>query len=214
MKAILFDLDRTLHDRDASVLAFLEMQHQKLNALHHTSIPRAYIDRFIELECKGYVWKDKVYSSLAEEYSLPLSAEDLLHDYRTNFHSHCLEMDGAAETLHLIKAKGYKLGMITNGRTDVQNGTIDALGLRDYFDMILISEEAGVKKPDVKIFEMAAEALNVSPSECLYVGDHYENDAAAAMSAGMKAAWLADGDSPETKADIKVGSLAELRKHL
>ena len=156
MKAILFDLDRTLHDRDASVLQFLKAQHQKLNSLHHTVIPSTYIDRFIELECKGYVWKDKVYASLAEEFSLPLSPKELLEDYLTGFHQHCLKMDGASTVLHFLKSAGYKVGMVTNGMTDVQNNTINALGIRAYFDTIVISEEAGLKKPDPAIFHLAA----------------------------------------------------------
>ncbi|WP_113927679.1 HAD family hydrolase [Bacillus sp. P14.5] len=145
MKAILFDLDRTLHDRDSSVLAFLKAQHQNLNSMDTLPIPPSFIDRFIELECKGYVWKDKVYAALTKEFNLPLSPEELLHDYRTGFHQHCLEMEGASDILGVLKSSGYKLGMITNGQTDVQNKTIDVLGLRDYFDCIIISEEAGVK---------------------------------------------------------------------
>jgi putative hydrolase of the HAD superfamily len=216
MRAILFDLDRTLHDRDTSVLEFLKFQHQKLNRLHDTVIPPSYIDRFIELECRGYVWKDKVYTALAEEFSLPLSPEELLYDYRSNFHQHCREMSGASELLNVLKLSGYKLGMITNGKTDIQNQTIDALGIRSYFDSIIISEETGLKKPDVKIFEMAAEALSVSPSDCLYVGDHYENDVIAARNAGMKAAWLTeDGLAAEGHtANITITSLARLAEAL
>jgi putative hydrolase of the HAD superfamily len=216
MKAILFDLDRTLHDRDASVLSFLKMQHQKLNTLHDSPIPVTYIDRFIELERKGYVWKDKVYTALSEEFNLPLSPEELLHDYLTSFHRHCLEMDGASDILDFSISMGYRLGMITNGQTDMQNRTINALGLRGYFDAIIISEEAGVKKPDPAIFEMAAEALNVTPSDCLYVGDHYENDVAAACKAGMNAAWLEEEGFPikGCAAHMRITSLAGLRKHI
>jgi putative hydrolase of the HAD superfamily len=216
MRAILFDLDRTLHDRDTSVLEFLRFQHTKLNRLHDTVIPPSYIDRFIELECRGYVWKDKVYTALSEEFSLPLSPEDLLYDYRRNFHQHCREMGGASDILNVLKLSGYKLGMITNGKTDVQNQTIDALGIRSYFDSIIISEEAGIKKPDVRIFEMAAEALNVFPSDCLYVGDHYENDVIAARNAGMKAAWLTEDGLPAEghTANITITSLARLAEAL
>ncbi|MGM0846740.1 MAG: HAD family hydrolase [Bacillota bacterium] len=216
MKAILFDLDRTLHDRDASVLQFLKVQHQRLNEIHHSSIPYAYIDRFIELECNGYVWKDKVYSALSDEFSLPLTPQELLHEYETGFHPHCLEIDGASSLLNLLKKNGFKVGLVTNGMTDMQNNTINSLGIRAYFDSIIISEEAGIKKPDPAIFKMAAELLETSPSECLYVGDHYENDIAAAHKAGMKAAWLSDCELPaeEHEADLKISSLSELRRYL
>ncbi|WP_409252619.1 HAD family hydrolase [Bacillus sp. SCS-153A] len=216
MKAILFDLDRTLHDRDASVIQFLQAQHQRLNSLHHTAIPTTYIDRFIELECNGYVWKDQVYASLANEFNLPLSPEELLEDYLVGFHQHCRVMEGASDILSSLRSAGYKLGMITNGKTGVQNNTINSLGIRKYFDCIIISEEAGIKKPDPDIFTLAAEALNVTPSECLYVGDHYENDVKAARVSGMKAAWLTGIDSipDELDADLVVSSLFELQGFL
>ncbi|WP_456272677.1 HAD family hydrolase [Bacillus sp. AK031] len=216
MKAILFDLDRTLHDRDASVLRFLKAQHQSLNELQTAGVPSSYIDRFIELECKGYVWKDKVYSQLAGEFNLPLSPSELLQDYLTGFHRHCREMEGTSLLLPFIREAGFKVGMITNGMTDVQNNTIDALGIRPHFDCIIISEEAGMKKPDPRIFIMAAEALGVSPSDCLYVGDHYENDVAAARQAGMKAAWLVVDEAVQERpqADIVISTLNELQEHL
>ncbi|MGD6805031.1 HAD family hydrolase [Rossellomorea vietnamensis] len=216
MNAILFDLDRTLHDRDASVLQFLKAQHRYLNELQHSAIPYTYIDRFIELECRGYVWKDKVYSTLAQEFSLPLTPEELLLEYVAGFHLHCQEIDEASALLDFLKTKGYKIGMVTNGMSDIQNKTIDSLGIRSYFDTIIISEEAGIKKPDPAIFNMAAEVLGTAPSECLYIGDHYENDILAAQKAGMKAAWLTEDESAvsEHVADLKISSLGELKGYL
>lgn len=214
MKAVIFDLDRTLHDRDASLLAFLKTQHQSLN--RGQGVPVSYIDRFIELECKGYVWKDKVYRALTSEFDLPLTSEELLQDYLAGFHRHCREVEGASSLLSFLKSEGYKVGMVTNGMTDVQNNTIDALGIRSHFDSIIISEEAGIKKPDPEIFELAARSLAVSPPECLYAGDHYQNDVLAARQAGMKTAWLLSGGEEiiDNKADVAVTSLADLRKYL
>jgi len=59
VKAALFDLDGTLLNRDASVQRFIENQYERLHkSLHH--IPKQqYTSRFIELDCRGYVWKDK-----------------------------------------------------------------------------------------------------------------------------------------------------------
>ena len=216
MKAVLFDLDRTLHDRDASVLQFLQAQYQSLNELYGAAVPPSYIDRFIELECKGYVWKDKVYTQLVEEFNLPISPDELLQEYVTGFHLYCREMEGTSLLLPFIKKTGYKVGMITNGMTGVQNDTIDALNIRSHFDSIIISEEAGLKKPDPRIFELAADSLAVPPADCLYVGDHYENDIAAARKAGMKTVWLVEDTAFQEapQADIVISSLYELKEHL
>lgn len=63
IKAVIFDLDGTLLNRDESVKKFIDNQYERLNKrVNH--IPKdEYITRFIELDNRGYVWKDKVYQS-------------------------------------------------------------------------------------------------------------------------------------------------------
>lgn len=64
------------------------------------------------------------------------------------------------------------------------------MGIRDLFDFILVSEEAGVKKTDHRIFELAMNKLGLSPEQCLYIGDHPKNDIEGAGLAGMKTIWF------------------------
>lgn len=75
IKAVIFDLDGTLLDRDASLEKFVEAQYNRLNEwLGH--IPESqFAERFIELDARGYVWKDKVYRQLAEEFRLKICCE-------------------------------------------------------------------------------------------------------------------------------------------
>jgi len=70
IKAVIFDLDGTLLDRDSSLKLFVQDQYKRYSKeLAH--IPKQeYISRFIELDHKGYVWKDKVYQQLLAEYDL------------------------------------------------------------------------------------------------------------------------------------------------
>src|SRR5204863_386245 len=95
----------------------------------------------------------------------------------------------AASTLKALRAQGKRLGVITNGRQAIQNGTIDALGLRPLVDAVLISEAEGVRKPSQAMFERAAARLGVGVAECCHVGDHPDVDVAGARAAGMKAVW-------------------------
>ncbi|MCI0712711.1 MAG: HAD-IA family hydrolase, partial [Chloroflexi bacterium] len=71
--------------------------------------------------------------------------------------------------------------------------TIDALGIRKYMDVILISEKVGIRKPDRRIFDMALAQLGVSASEAMFVGDNPDSDIRGAMQAGIAAVWLSDG---------------------
>ncbi|WP_313957655.1 HAD hydrolase-like protein [Paenibacillus sp. Y412MC10] len=69
IKGVLFDLDGTLLDRDASLLRFTEDQYERFPELQRVDRDQ-YIRRFVELDARGYVWKDKVYEQLVREMDL------------------------------------------------------------------------------------------------------------------------------------------------
>lgn len=208
IKAILFDLDGTLLNRDASLLQFARDQYDRLQARLAGISKEEYVTNLIELDCRGYVWKDEVYRRLVSTFGFQIGWEELLTDYKENFHRHCIpfrHMDEMFEGL-----KDYKLGMITNGLQDVQFSNIQALGLDTIMDAILISEAEGVAKPDPEIFRRAAGRLSVSPSECVFVGDHPEKDIQAARNAGMLAVWKRDPLYEAPEANYIVEDLADL----
>ncbi|MED4390441.1 MULTISPECIES: HAD family hydrolase [Priestia] len=193
IKAVIFDLDGTLLDRDSSLKHFIQDQYERYSKeLAH--IPKQkYISRFIELDQKGYVWKDKVYQQLLNEYDLSnLTWEEMLDDYLHYFPAHCVPFLHMEHVLKELKKKGLLLGMITNGFTDFQWMNIKALRIDHYFDTILVSEQEGIKKPHKDIFLRALKALDVSAEESVYIGDHPENDVLGARGAGIHAVWKKD----------------------
>ncbi|PGT90400.1 MULTISPECIES: HAD family hydrolase [Bacillaceae] len=188
IRAVLFDLDGTLLNRNLSLRKFIEDQHIRLN-LKHIPIDQ-YISRFIKLDQHGYVWKDKVYAKLIEELKIKdLTASQLLKDYLSFFPRHCTPFDNLEKMLVTIKQQNIKLGMISNGFSQFQMDNIKALKIDHYFDTILISEYEGIKKPDREIFMRGLSKLGVSPKESIFVGDHPVNDIEAAKKAGMKTIW-------------------------
>ena len=60
IKAVLFDLDGTLLDRDASLRLFVRGQYHRISQLQAVD-QENYAQRFIELDHHGFVWKDQVY---------------------------------------------------------------------------------------------------------------------------------------------------------
>ncbi|WP_274308477.1 HAD family hydrolase [Solibacillus daqui] len=211
MKAILFDLDGTLLNRDASVKVFVEKQYERLhNYVGH--IPKEqYTERFIELDQRGYVWKDKVYAQLVQEFAITnITSEQLLEDYLHEFKYSCVAFPNLIELLEALKKAHYKLGIITNGYGQFQMDNIKALQIEHYFDVILVSEWEGMKKPDERIFLKAVGQLQVTPSESVFVGDHPENDVKAARRIGMKGVWKKDDQWDDVLADAVIEDLLEL----
>jgi putative hydrolase of the HAD superfamily len=212
VKAVLFDLDGTLLDRDTSVEQFISAQYDRLtDNLSH--IPKNdYMTRFIELDCHGHVWKDKVYQTLVAEFTIKnISWQELLEDYKLQFQYHCVPFKFLFEMLDKLKHQGYLLGIITNGRGQFQARAIEGLGIRDYFDTVLISEVEQIRKPQVEIFQKAMKQLSVSASDSVFVGDHPEADIAGAKGAMMKTIWKRNSFWSEAKeADAIIDELKEI----
>jgi len=192
MKAILFDLDETILNRESSLLAFLNDQYERFHSVWGHIEKSQLIKRIVELDARGYVWKDKVYAQLIEEYKLDISVEELLNDYTERFQYFVIGFPKYKEVLNEIKKHGYMLGMITNGKDGFQRANIRGLGIENLFDVIVVSEEVGMKKPDKNIFEYALAKLQVSPKEALFIGDNTTNDVEAAINVGMIGIWKRD----------------------
>lgn len=211
IRAILFDLDRTLLDRDASLELFIDDQYDRFYE-HLKGIPKAdYRSTLLSLDQKGYVPKNVVYSQIVERYYLNAEmSQQLFEDYHTAFKRHCVPFEGLDELFEALKAKGFKLGMITNGRGAFQMENICALGIEDDFEVILISELEGVKKPDPNIFLTALERLGVSAEESVFVGDHLENDVFAAERMGMIGVWKKAKEEASNDVSYIIEDLQEL----
>ncbi|MBB2482952.1 HAD family hydrolase [Bacillus sp. APMAM] len=211
VKAAIFDLDGTLLNRDESVKMFIHSQYNKFKKILGHIPKEIYITRFLELDNHGYVWKDKVYQQLVDEYKITeISWEELLYDYICTFKHHCVSFPNLISMLEDLKRMDLKFGMITNGKGQFQLGNIKALGIEKYFDTILISEWEGIKKPDPQIFKKALAQLNVSPKESIFVGDHPENDVKASRNVGMIGIWKKNCSEGNIEADFTIHDLGEL----
>jgi putative hydrolase of the HAD superfamily len=98
----------------------------------------------------------------------------------------------AIATIGAVRAaqKHRKIGVVTNGPTDVQRQKIDLLDLRPHVDFFVISDEFGYWKPDREIFDEALRLGSATPGESVFIGDSAEHDIAGAQSAGIPAIWI------------------------
>lgn len=117
------------------------------------------------------------------------------------------------EVLTVLR-KRFRLGVISNGPSDLQRYKLKLFDLEREFDPIVISGEIGVAKPDPAIFRYALELANVSPGEALYVGDSPIYDIAGAKRVRMQMVWVNRNGLPienlEIKPDEVIRDLREL----
>jgi putative hydrolase of the HAD superfamily len=211
VKAVFFDLDGTLLDRNASLVKFIDGQYERFSKGLSLIDKQHFIKKFIELDCRGYVWKDREYSQLLEEMNITsLTWEELLEDYLLNFKHSCQPFRNLRKVLGTLQKTGMKLGLISNGKKQFQRENLSALGIAEYFDTILISEEIGLRKPDPRIFQKGLDHLSVAAKESIFVGDHPENDVKAARTAGMLGVWKRDEYWADAEADFIIDDLDEL----
>ncbi|UCD58307.1 MAG: HAD family hydrolase [Candidatus Hydrogenedentota bacterium] len=96
--------------------------------------------------------------------------------------------EGAVETLEALRAKGYRLGIISNNDGSCREKCKE-VGIERYFGVIVDSLVEGVRKPAPGIFEIALERMGVSPQQAAHVGDMYGSDVLGARDAGMAPVW-------------------------
>lgn len=204
VKHIFFDLDHTLWDfeknsREAMLHLFLEygfdttfntdfntfiamyedINHElwRLYALKQVSKEELRYLRFHKTFLHFGYDRVEVAKAWADEY-LAISP------YKTHL------IDGSLEVLNYLKEKNYVLHIITNGFREVQHIKLSQSGLKDFFRHIIISEDHGVNKPDIKIFELAQTLSGAEQPECIMIGDNYDADILGALNANWKAVYL------------------------
>jgi len=108
--------------------------------------------------------------------------------------------------LSLLRSRGLKVGVVTNGlRSDV-NQILSKVHLQDFFDVVVMIDTLRKMKPDPEVFQYALEKLGVNQSSAIFIGDEIEADYEGAARAGL-AAYLIDR---EGKAHDKARTITSL----
>lgn len=218
IKAAVFDLDHTLFDRYATLKQIVfTVEPEALPFLN--DIPREeaaekwiYADKnFIHLG-----W-DRVRQFFNENNMLCENARnaDLFREYvMPCFKRVAVAYGFTLPTLNKLKQMSLKLGLITNGPSDLQRTKLKLLGLENIFDEVVISGEVGCQKPDTEIFNIAAQRLGLTPDEMLYIGDNPLNDVDTSRRAGYIPVWVRTTGTwvfPEIeKPELQVDTVAEI----
>jgi HAD superfamily hydrolase (TIGR01549 family) len=193
VRTILFDLDDTLYDLRAHWRSCLTTA---LAAL--AGDRRAGDAALVERALARHVY--------IRQLSDFLRAEGIADDGAIMAAQQCYEqiwferMALPEETAMVLSALSgrFRLGLVTNGPIWTQGEKIERFGLRRWMDVLLISEEIGVAKPDPAIFHTALNQIGAEAAEAIFVGDSPEHDLLGAARAGMRSIWMNRHGRPMT----------------
>lgn len=108
-------------------------------------------------------------------------------DYLAMLGATGLLIDGAGEALAHLKARGFVTGVLSNGFKGVQHEKLKSAGIAHLIDIVVLSDDIGVNKPDRRIFDHALRLSGATAAESLMIGDNPDTDIAGALQAGWSA---------------------------
>ncbi|MBR6918226.1 MAG: YjjG family noncanonical pyrimidine nucleotidase [Clostridia bacterium] len=196
-KYILFDADNTLFDFDKceyeafvqAVTSFGIEFSDDLYSDYHIINDRLW--KMLELGgIKRDVLKTERYRILLEKCGRnDVSCKELAKKYELCLGNQCYEIDGVYKLLGDLSGE-YKLYLITNGLTNVQESRLSLSRLTKYFTDVFISEKVGVAKPDPRFFDHVISSVGDGDlTKYLVVGDSLTSDIDGAIKYGIDCCW-------------------------
>lgn len=192
----LFDLDSTLLDS-----ALSEQLALKASFEHYSvSFTDEVLNKYKVINTK--LWKDfekntieleqlriERFVRLCHELDLEIQSSEIADLYEHNLGKFGQLYTGARELLARIK-RTARTGLITNGLESVQKARLEHFNLYQYFEVILISGECGLAKPDPAIFQSSLDLLGHKRKDSvLMIGDSLSSDIAGANNFGIDSCW-------------------------
>lgn len=239
LEAVLFDLDDTLihwapDEDDRPVVPYVPylerlraevrarypgvelFQDELVDALEQTI--QALIQEAIEeMRCPAF---EDVLRRTFERLGVALTgaeARELIEACPWALHPRASLEPNAEVVLSELRRRRLKLGVFSNSLLPgaMRSRELEALGLREHFDVVLTSSDARRFKPHPEVFTFACERLGCRPSATVMVGDSLRDDARAAGAAGLRGIWYAPSGQDSkgvvpTEADVTIRDLADL----
>lgn len=224
IKHVFFDLDHTLWDFDKnSALTFDVIFKEENLSLEIQDFLNIYVPINIDYWARyrnNLVSKEILrVGRLRDSFkALKMPISDAVIDNLSNRYIKVLPdfnhlLQDTKEILDYLKPK-YKLHIITNGFEEIQQNKMKNSFIDHYFDTITTSEDAGVKKPHLEIFQAALKKSNAQAANAIMIGDSYEADIEGAKNAGFEAVYFDYYGKLEPMQVPQIQKLKELQLYL
>ncbi len=222
MIGLVFDVDDTLYEQIVPFEnAYKSLFDMDIDMEKFYLLSRYYSDVKFEASRNGEMTMDEYHiyriQEAAKDLGVFLTDEQALNmqkEYKKNQQK--LQMsDITINILKLARKNNVKLGIITNGPSEHQWSKIEALGVERWIDKdnIIVSGDYRINKPDVRIFEIMQEKLQLSNDFLYYIGDSIENDIVGANNAGWKSIWINRYKQKSSK-EVDIYKIAENNNEL
>ena len=229
MKAVFVDLDETLFDHQHACRMGIQWLWDTYEELRQKTVEQLELEFWEMLE---RMYHDVLAGKISAEQSRTERVRRLLAGcgchlpedelqastarYQREYAVNRRAMADAHELLTAAKERGLSVVVLTNGLTQTQQDKLAACGLTSHIDHLITSHDAGVKKPDARIFKLALERLNIGPEDAVMIGDSWDADIVGAHGVGLKAFWLNRGrmSCPDPELATEIRSLAEAAQML
>lgn len=193
---LLFDLDHTLFDSDASEAAAFAITMRAAGVAEPSTVLDAY------RRINGALWagveagtvrpievRTRRFAQLFTEADIAADVDEMADLFVRSLGAHGDLYPGAREVLEDLSGKA-RLALVTNGLSDVQRSRITRLGIGDLFETVVVSSEVGVTKPRPEIFQIAFDQLGNPPKEsAVMIGDSLTSDIAGGVAFGIATCW-------------------------
>jgi FMN phosphatase YigB (HAD superfamily) len=188
---IIFDLDNTIYSYDKchssslnNVITFIledtNFTKEDIKILYEN------ISKNIKYELKNTASshnKSIYFKQLLESLNLSYSLLSKMNDiYWNTFYKNMECFEGVREFIMWNKKIGKKIGVLTDYETEFQIIKLEKLELLEYIDVIITSEEVGIEKPSIHMFQTILRKMNLLASEVIMIGDSYEKDIQGAIN--------------------------------
>ncbi len=199
IKAVIFDIDNTMYDFDGAhqtamdALAAYMKENFGIGSEETAALMKKCMDIIAERTGDSAAKHNRLlrFQCILEQLGSTdyWKAMEMYHVYWDALIEVMEPEPGLIPLLRRLRERGIRLGIGSDMTAYVQYRKLKRMGVLQYMDFLVISEEAGAEKPTQRFFELCLKKAGCEPGECVFIGDSLKKDVTGAAKYGMAGTW-------------------------